>query len=244
MPPAPVSLLSFSPVRLVVTVLAALVASCALGSSLVAVELVDNLSLSAERSEGDGLNGTRISDAAAGPWQATDNLVFTRFGSAGGVTNNNGTNFYARAPLPLAKRRIEISVDAKTGERLNKDAWLAVGFGPNPESFKFTWNGGVFLLLTPSGGYQGLANFGGESGPINLGVGQLDDFSADKFTQLTLIYDQEANTVTAKLNGRAVITDFHLSGRGFVPKLSVGGFSGYGQKNGTVAFKNFRVVTD
>lgn len=244
MPHVSLFLRSFRPVRLAVAALAALVVSCGFGSRLVAVELADDLDLSAERSEGGGLNGAHLRDAAVSQWQATDNLIFTRFGSAGGVTNNNGTNFYARALLPTAKRRVEISVEAKTGERIHKDAWLAVGFGPNPQNFRYTWNGGVFLLLTPSGGYQGLANFGSESGTINLGTGQLADFSADNFTRLTLIYDVVANTVTAKLNGQVVIADFKLLGRGFRPELSVGGFSGFGQKNGTVCFKNFRVVTD
>lgn len=219
------------------------IATACFGSSLHADTFNDSLAPSNSRASGTQLNGSAIPDTNDKRWQASGNVILTD--AIGGVATNENTDvFFARTPLPNINNSLEITAQLRPGDATTPAAWSAVGFGANPQPFKFTWDDGVFVLLTPAGAYQIIANYkSGQRDTINLGSGTLPNYSNQEFVTIRIRYDVADNRVSAWIDGKQVARS-SLDNRGFKPSLTVGGFSGFGQKSRTLGVRNLSVTTD
>jgi len=208
---------------------------------LAAAEVNDDFSISDVRPHGTLLN-EKSTPGGESKWMASPNLLFVKSPEGGVVTNANASIFFARTAVPEVRQTLEVSAELRPTMAANKDGWVALGFGANPDDFKFTWTDGVFILLTPAGGYQVMANYQGAfPETIDVRKGTVAPFSTEKFTKIKLVYEKGSNRLSVLINGTVVVDRYDFSNRDFYPVLSAAGFSGFGQKDRTFSIRNFEI---
>ena len=164
--------------------------------------------------------GSALSD---GDWWTTGNdALFIVSPEGGSVASGNACGGKTIALLdcaPSGDYKIKLEADVQPGG----PQWLAIGFAKDKDFF---WTPAGQLWLTIGGtrdpGGEGVVGLNAR-GAHNVKRFQATDYGFDpaKPTHVELIYDQPANTVSLKLNGKSVLENHEL--KPFVPEIKAAG---------------------
>ncbi len=183
------------------------------------------------------LEGTQTSTGEAA-WTATDNLMLTKDDEGGFVTTKDTRVYRASVPVPAQSGAIlvEGTVNPVTGaERPN---WAAIGLGT--DGTNFTWEHGIFLLIDCRGNYECAVNVP-EKGIVRLKRDKIPDLEEGKPVPLSIEYNPASGILKMTVNGIEVILDKPLESDQ-KPRVECAGFSGFGQKPGSLVINQFRTL--
>lgn len=175
----------------------------AVAVSAPAAMISDTFSLVGDRSAGDDLAGTS-SELGAATWEVDGTLRFTAEGTienndAGGTSRNGWGGVPITAPTSGI---VSVSVDANVVG--GGGDWATVSLGPAVGKPTVT-DDNLFLLLRGEGEVILWYDAGGQRQQIaqNVDVPDFDDTAA--WHTLTLIYDIDANEVSAEIDGVQIV---------------------------------------
>lgn len=162
-------------------------------------------------------------------WDASDNVVLAQ---GKGVCVADNAPFVARVALPSQFKTVTIEADLKVVK--TDQGWIAIGMGnssiDNP-SF-----GGLFLLLRQGGLYSLMFNPDPEdprsAKAYALKTGYIQTWNPDTLNSLKLVYNRDAGTVSAHVNGDELLFDaVSLKEKGIALDSAFAGFSGVFQSS-------------
>jgi hypothetical protein len=177
------------------------------------------------RDIGDPLNGT-YTEAGSRRWEANPQVVFginhiKVANPAPDVSYNGGFPFTIPANMPIAS--VEADVDVRGSE------WIAVGFSLSAKGGYWA-HGQVFMLLHPNGQAEVFAN-GTRNPGSRLGGKLAPVFYYAGYNRLKVEYDSAAKTVSAWVNGAAILNRHYLNIPGFTPNIQYAGFHIWNDNN-------------
>lgn len=196
-----------------------------------------------ERVSGLPLNRTSTESGDAS-WQATPNVLLGGEGDAGYVVTKDNMPYMARVAIPSTAK--VITVEAKVRPQPEKNPnWIALGIG-NPKLGTPPWGKGVFLMIDTAGNWGVLGNpdpedFASKS-TVGIKRGKSPEYNPDGLNRLKLQYNRAENSVSAWINGNAVLENASLEGKAFPVEPAFAGFSGYGQAAKVKTVSDFTVT--
>jgi hypothetical protein len=176
--------------------------------------------------DGTGISGGFIpgnsTEIGAATWVG-QHLFYSGTNSAiGGFQFGTDTRINHVAFTPTSGQVVSLQADVIPPHGGSGQDWTAIAFAKDPALTPDSaiWTPGVsqlYFALDHSGRY-----FGGYGATNQLVDGIVAGFDPNIFHNIELIYDQPNNSVTAKINGVAVLSDFDLGA--FIPDINTAGF--------------------
>jgi hypothetical protein len=185
---------------------------CILAAATVSAQagvITDAFTITGDRSAGDDLAGTNT-EVGSATWEVDGTLRFTADGlvennDAGGTSRNGWGGVPITAPT---SGTISVSVDANVYTGGND--WATVSLGPSVGNPTGT-DDNLFFLLRGSGQVILWYDAGGVRQQIAQNV-QVPDFDDSVMHTMTLIYDIDANQVSASIDGLEIVSPTTPSG--------------------------------
>jgi len=244
--------LSHSRLRWLSLLLGAIAMGCFLPPSVIRAEttsITDAFGETGQRTFGGKLNGT-MTDGGNASWVATTNLVLGGDSSRSFATVNNDELYLARVAVPTGAKKIRLEARVQVVPSGEKENFVAIGLG-NPPSSNITWLGGIVLFMQSSGRAMLMIHPDNHDGqdPNKGGVEPVksaacEGFNTTDMNKLSMVYDVEANTVSAWVNDTVIVEEFKLSSKGFAPVIPFAGFSGYVQQPDAPTVEDFRMTVE
>ncbi len=197
---------------------------------------VSDTFVSGSQGETVPLEGSETS-AGAASWTATDNVLLAKDEAGGFVTTKNTNVYRASVPVPTVNGSLIVEGTVNPVDGIDRPNWVAIGLGT--DGTNFTWEQGIFLLVDSRGNYEGAVNVP-EKGIVRLKRDKVPDLEDGKPVTLLIDYSPTTGVLDMSVNGVEVIIDKTLE-EDQRPKVDCAGFSGFGQKSGSLVTNQFRV---
>jgi hypothetical protein len=173
-------------------------------------------------------------EVGAKSWSANEMFIL----NSGTVETSSGSSGSGFSMIPLV---VSGDSQVKVSARLDigGGSWSAIGFSRSVSAGLF--GGELWILLNSESGIvtafaDGTINTLGQVAVTDLG---------DGFNDVSLIYHVSSNSVSATVNGQAILDFFELStlkgGSGFVPDIQAAGFGVLNPVQGATKVDDFRV---
>ncbi|HSI08695.1 MAG TPA: hypothetical protein VK985_08885 [Rariglobus sp.] len=160
-------------------------------------------------------------------WEATANAVLVK---GGGIRASDDNPFVGRVELPGTFKDVTVEADIYPAGK----GWMSVGIGSgalgNPNF------GGLFLMVTTGGNFSLMFNPDPDdtrsSKVVALKAGRIRGWKPDTMNTIKLVYNQEADTVSAFANGdEKIVKDISLKEKSYVLRAEYAGVSGIFQSS-------------
>jgi hypothetical protein len=178
--------------------------------------------------DGSGVSGGFLpgnqTEVGAATWVGQHAFYSGSHSAIGGFQFGTNTRINHVAFTPGAGQTVSIHADVIPPHGGSGLDWVAIAFAKDPAatSDSAIWTPGVsqlYLALQHDGRY-----FGGYDAVNTMVDGLYAGFNPSVFHHLELIYDQPSNSVSAKIDGSTVLSNFDLTAAGFTPDINTAGF--------------------
>jgi hypothetical protein len=176
--------------------------------------------------DGTGTSGGfipgNLTEIGSSTWVGQHLFYSGSHSAIGGFQFGTDTRINHVAFTPTSGQTVSLQADVIPPHGGSGQDWTAIAFAKDPASTPDSaiWTPGVsqlYLALQHDGRY-----FGGYNATNTLVDGIVAGFNPNIFHHLELIYDEPNNSVSAKVDGTIVLSDYDLGS--FIPDINTAGF--------------------